>query len=207
MSRLLTDSEHVKQQRMRLVEERKEHRRKVKWRSDEAKIEVAKAYLAFGGNATLTAAAMKVPLATLNVWKASNWWKELLVQLRKEERLELSAKTKQVAQMAIGVLEDRLQHGDYIYDQKLGQLVRKPVNMKDAAKVASDMLNRKEILDKSMEENVNPVSNEDRLEAVARKFEQLVQQGLAHKQKQINVTDVVYIQEEKKNAENESGKT
>lgn len=204
MSRLLTDSEHVKQQRMRLVEERKEHRRKVKWRSDEAKIEVAKAYLAFGGNATLTAHAMNVPLATLNVWKASNWWKELLVQLRKEERLELSAKTKKIAQMAMEVLEDRMVNGDYIYDQKLGQLVRKPVNMKDAAKVASDMLNRKEILDKSMEENTNPVSNEDRLEAVARKFEQLVQQGLAHKQKQINVTDVVYIQEEKKNAEDES---
>lgn len=207
--RFLTDSEREKQNNIRraeremLVRERLEFRRKRK--TDECKIETVKTYLLLGGNLTLTAATTGISRNTLKVWKASKWWANVVEQLRKEEKLELSARTRDIVNKSLALMAERLENGDYIYDGKQGILVRKPVPAKELNVIAKDMLKQKEWLDKSIESNEKPESHMDKLEKLAEQFAQLAISAVQKPQQQINVTDVIFA-EEVKDAPNEERK-
>lgn len=202
-TRLLTDSNIKKQQaidhvlKAELVLERKKHQKKQRMRSDHTKIEVVKTYLALGGNLTLTSGATNIPHRTLCSWKASDWWKNLVQELKKEEKLVLSAKTKDIMERTMELTVDRIEHGDFIYDQKKGELIRKPLQAKDLHKITIDMMDRKEILDKATEEKVDLKSNDDKLVDLAKRFADLAQMALDKPKPTIEVTDVVYITEDK----------
>ncbi len=205
--RFLTDSEPKKQQalialeREALVAERKKHQRAYKMRSDDTKVDVVKTYLALGGNLTLTANVTEISRDTLKVWKASNWWKTIVEELQKQEKLELSAKTKRILEKTMEVLADRVINGDFIYDQKMGRLVRKPICAATAHKISVDLIDRTQLLDKATEEKDDETSTDlTRLADLAKRFELL-----ANKQEQqitqkpvVQVTDVVYIETPKK---------
>jgi len=137
--------------------------------SDKQKMEAVNSYLLLG-NLALTGRLLNIPEVTLRVWKATTWWKDAVSEVKASEKIELSARIKKLVDASITVIEDRMLNGDYQFDQKTGQTVRKPVNMKDAHKVSIDMQNRREILDKSevvvqTEEHV-----EDKLLKLAEKF-------------------------------------
>jgi len=188
-------------QRELLVKQRLEHRRKRK--TDQCKVDTVKTYLALGGNLTLTAAATGISRNTLKVWKTSNWWDKLIKEFRKEERLDLSVKTKKILEKSMEQLADRLEGGDYLYDPKARQLVRKPVGAKDLHRIAVDMIDRKEKIDKAID-GYNPddeKNNEDKLSKLAEQFAQLAITAVKNKDKpkMIEVTDVIFV-EEKKNA-------
>ncbi len=203
--RFLTDSEPKKQQALLLMEkealiaERKKHQRAYKMRSDDTKIEVVKTYLALGGNLTLTANVTEISRDTLKVWKASNWWKTIVEELQKQEKLELSAKTKRILEKTMEVLADRVMNGDFIYDQKQGKLVRKPICAATAHKISVDLIDRTQLLDKATEEKDDETSTDlSRLADLAKRFELL-----ANKQEQqltqkpvVEVTDVVFVKEQ-----------
>jgi len=197
---LLTDSEYKKKQaiaaidREVLIAERKKHQRKMTLRSDSTKIEVVKTYLALGGNATLTAAATKIPFDTIKTWKTTNWWNQLVNDMRKAEKLELSAKTKKILDKSLDLVMDRLDNGDFFYDQKSGQLVRKPIPARELNKIAVDMIDQKFILDKATEEQVELSTNEEKLAKLAERFAELAATALARKPA-VEVTDVVFVEE------------
>lgn len=203
-TRLLTDSKIKRQQaidhvlKKELVLERKKHQKKQRMRSDHTKIEVVKTFLALGGNLTLTAGSTNIPYRTLQAWKASDWWKNLVQELRKEEKLELSAKTKEIMERTMTLTIDRIDNGDFIYDQKKGELIRKPLQAKDLHKITIDMMDRKDVLDKATEERVDLKSNDDKLADLAKRFADLAQMALDKPKPTIEVTDVVYITEDQK---------
>lgn len=155
--------------------------------SDSQKIEAVTTYLALG-ELRLTAAVLKIPEITLRVWKQKEWWKDIERELRTQEDLVLSARLQKIISKSLEQVEDRLSHGDFIYDQKTGQLVRKPVSMKDAHKVSMDMVDKREAL-----LNRQPVTQtleavDSRLEKLAQKFAELANQA---KKPTIEVTDVI----------------
>ena len=203
VQRYLTDSTYDKKralqkaEREMLIKERLEHRRKRK--TDECKIETVKTYLCLGGNLTLTAGATGISRNTLKVWKSSRWWDQLIEQFRKEERLELSAKTKKILDKSLDLISDRLENGDFIYDTRQGKLVRKGVSAKELNQISKDMLKQKEALDKSMESNENPESHADKLEKLAEQFANLAVTAMNKKNKpqQITVTDVIFAKKVK----------
>jgi hypothetical protein len=137
--------------------------------SDKQKMEAVNSYLLLG-NLALTGRLLNIPEITLRVWKATTWWKDAVAEIKASEKIELSARIKKLVDASMTVVEDRMMNGDFQFDQKTGQVVRKPVNMKDAHKVAVDMQDRREILEKSevvvqTEEHV-----EDKLLKLAEKF-------------------------------------
>lgn len=113
--------------------------------SDSQKIEAVTTYLMLG-NLSLTAATLKIPRDTLKVWKASEWWKTMENELRVQDDLQISNKLKKILDKSIDVISDRLENGDFIYDTKSGEILRKPVSMKDANSVAKDMSDRRDVL-------------------------------------------------------------
>lgn len=138
--------------------------------SDTQRIELVTTWLATG-NLALSAATLGIPEVTARKWKASDWWKQIVEDLRQEENISLDAKLSKVVQKSVEQLLDRVEGGDYQYDQKTGQLVRKPISARDAAKITSDMLERRDILQGKKEQVSDSTKKvEDRLLKLADEF-------------------------------------
>ena len=162
--------------------------------SDSQKIEAVTLWLSLG-NLNLVGATLKIPEDTIRKWRATQWWKELAEEIQLQDRIQLSATAKNIVDKSLSVLADRLENGDWIYDQKSGQMRRKPVAMKDALAVADKMLDHKERLDKTQVGNESNETVENRLAGLMEKFAKLAAPQPAV------VTDVIYV--EKNNAPNE----
>lgn len=162
---------------------------KKRW-SDSQKVEAVQTYLILG-SLNLVSGALQIPFDTLKVWKASEWWKTMIEELRVQEDLQLSTRLKKIINRSYDVVEDRLEHGDFVYDQKTGKLRRKPVSMKDAHTVAKDMLVQQEhLIDRHMSETTVSVDKiEKRLADLAESFAKIAG---SVKTGPIEVTDVVF---------------
>ena len=157
--------------------------------SDAQKIEAVTLWLSLG-NLVLVGATLRIPEQTLRRWRATQWWKDIADEIQLQDRIQLSATAKNIIDKSLGVLADRLEHGDWIYDQKTGQMRRKPVAMKDALAVADRMLDRKEQLDKAQTHVQSSESVDQKLAKLMEKFSS-VASGLPQAQP---VTDVIYVE-------------
>lgn len=140
----------------------------LRW-SDQQKIDAAKSWLVLG-NTAMVGRLHGIPRITLMKWQESEWWHALIAELRLQDTIELSAKMKNLVQAAHSVVAQRLESGDAVLNQKTGQIVYKPVSMKDAHRVAVDLVNQKATLDKGYVAPDIPITNTDKLEALAEKF-------------------------------------
>jgi len=158
--------------------------KKAGWYTDDQKLEAVKVWL-ITGNLTHTAAALNIPLITLKKWKACKWWEELCQETRQEGHIQLSQRLKKVAEKALNETLDRLENGDWQYDPKTGTMVRKPVLMRDAHRVASDLMKTHLDMEKAPVQEEAIKATQDRLEALAATFA-----GFAKKVRRIEVIDV-----------------
>lgn len=158
--------------------------------SDAQKIEAVKTYLALG-EVRLTANVLKIPEVTLHNWKSKEWWKELERELRLQDDLQLSARLQKIISRSLSEVEDRLSNGDFLYDQKTGKFVRKPVSLKDAHKVAMDMVDKRDVLNNKMPVSQTLEAVEDKLDKLAAKFAEMANR----RRPAIEVTDVIIGQE------------
>ena len=162
-----------------------------KWWSDSQKIEAVTLWLTLG-NLVMVSATTRIPEDTLRKWRATQWWKELAEEIKLQDKMQLSASAKNLVDKSLAVIADRLEQGDWIYDQKTGQMRRKPVSMKDALAVADRMIEQKEKLEKTSVIQDSVESVEAKLTRLMEKFAQVAAPV---------VTDVIYV--EKDNAPNE----
>ena len=164
----LSDAESLKDRktRRRALEAKGKH-----W-SDGQKLEAVQTYLMLG-SVRMTAAALKIPEITLKVWRASTWWKDLESELKIQDELQLSTRLKKIAEKSFAAVEDRLEHGNFVFDQKTGKIRRIPVNLKDAHKVALDSIQQKELIGKKHVDVANDGQILDKLEQLANKFAEM----------------------------------
>ncbi|MGL5077201.1 MAG: hypothetical protein ACRDBG_15435 [Waterburya sp.] len=155
--------------------------------SDKQKIDAVKCWL-ITGNASATAAHLGIPLVTFNTWRYSQWWDDIVKELKTENNIKLSNRLRVIAEKAMSAVEDRLENGDWIYDQKTGDMRRKPMNGKDASKIASEMLDRQIKVEKLPQEDEKQEKILDRLEAIKQSF-------LSMSKPKIEVTDVIFGEE------------
>lgn len=186
-----------KSSRSRAVSATKAH-----W-SDKQKIEACTTYFILGGNLSLTAQKLKIPHETLRTWKKTDWWKELEDDIRKEERLTLSTKLRNLMDASLSLVEDRLNHGDWIYDQKNGELLRKPVSMKDAGKLAMDAANLRTKMDIQENHTVAAEHIEDKLNKLAKAFSDLAN---GKKLEGTDAEDIDYVERVEEDAIHEERK-
>jgi len=168
--------------------------------SDAQKMEAVQSWLVLG-NLALVSRLLSIPEVTLRYWKASEWWNTVVAEIRSQEKIELSNKLKSIVNASLAVVEDRLSNGDYMFDQKTGQTIRKPVNMKDAHKVAVDLQDRQETLEKAsmQKQETSDESVETKLLALADKFAELATKKIDQKvleHRTVEVEDAVLKDEE-----------
>ena len=78
----------------------------------------------------------------------------MVATYREEKALVVDSKMASIVDKALEKVDDRLENGDIVLNNKTGELIRKPVSMKDAALVARDLLVRQEAIRKSTDEAV-----------------------------------------------------
>ena len=164
---------------------------KARW-SDDQKTEVVKAYIILG-SLELAAAAARIPFETCRNWKTTGWWAALVDEYRETEKLVLSTRLKGIVEKSLTIVEDRLENGDFIWDQKAQTLIRKPVLMKDAAKVGVDFMGHQYKLVSTEQRQMEEEGVKEKLEKLARSFEEFANKQ--QKKADVNVTDVVFVKE------------
>lgn len=164
-------------------------KRKEKLYPDSKKLEAMKLWL-LTGNLMHTAAALNLPFPTVRGWRYSDWWARGIEELKTEDHIQLSNRLKTIAEKSLAQMEDRLERGDWVLDRVSGQLVRKPVSLRDTTQAFNSIHDRRLRLEESPKDEQNNKQVMDRLQALASKFEEI-----ANKKNPIQVTDVVFVEE------------
>ena len=91
-------------------------------------------------------------------------------------------------------VEDRLVNGDYGFNQKTGEIFRKPVNMKDAHKVAVDMIDQKLKVEGRATQQVEKLDTMNQLEFLAKKFAEFATMSKTDLKQAINQDVIIDVE-------------
>lgn len=111
----------------------------------EKKIEVVSQFLVLG-NLKMVSAMTGVSYDLVRQWKVQPWWKELETEIRQTQNIEMDTKLSKIVDKSLDAVLDRVENGDFIYDQKKGEIIRKPVALRDVHRVSIDTLSKRELL-------------------------------------------------------------
>lgn len=165
-------------------------------RQDQEKLDLVKTYLMLDKNLSLAAKTLAIPYQTALGWKNhSAWWDAIEQKLLQQEEIQMSGRLKKIIDLSSAAIVERLEKGDWVFNQKKGTIERKPVTMRDAAMVLKEAKSIEHAARQQIVEEVDKQSIKDTLAQLAKNFEELAQ-----KQKEkpkIEVTDVVFIEESK----------
>lgn len=114
------------------------------------RIEVVKCYI-ITGSLRRVSEATGVHLKTLTEWRDQEWWSDITAEIKKQREAKLDNKLSNIVEKALEVVEDRLNNGDLVLNNKTGELIRKPVPLREASKAANELLARQQQLQKNSE--------------------------------------------------------
>jgi len=112
---------------------------------DKKKMEAVTTYLSVG-TLEMTSALTSVPVETLRTWKRSDWWKNHILELQEEENTAIGKRLSKILDKTLKEVEDRIEHGEFMYDPRTGKTLRIPAKLRDVHKVSTDLIDKKEQL-------------------------------------------------------------
>ena len=113
----------------------------------EHKIKVVATLLATG-NMAHAARTHNIDYSTLQDWKKKPWWPKLLAEVKQAARADLQTKMSKIVSKALDAVEDRIENGEVVLNNKTGELLRKPASLRDVNNVASGMISQQIQLEK-----------------------------------------------------------
>ena len=170
------------------------------WRSEKDRIRAATVY-AVTGSAVQTSEITGIPAGTIRQWKTHDWWPQIIDRIRQEKDDELDVKFTEIVDKTINQINDRIEKGDFVYNVKTGEIVRKPMGGKELGVVTSIFVDKRELLRGKRKIHTDQQSIKDKLDSIAKMLrmkEPITIEG--------EITDVESFQEQKQ--ENpDTGKT
>lgn len=144
-----------------------------------------------------------IPYQTIKEWHATDWWKSVEDDILSQKKTKLSGQIEKVRDKAVNVVEDRLDNGDFFYDQKSGELIRRPVSADSAARILNSTLNtsvRLEELRQNEKRIENVEKTQDRLTKLKEEFAKFARAT----QIEGKVNNAIHEEREEKLSEGES---
>lgn len=165
--------------------------------SDEDRLNAIQQFI-ITGSMQKVAGITNIPVNTLRDWrKFAPWWKDLEEVLREEGNLERASEITELTDNVIKALEDRVQKGDHHYNPRTGEIVRVPVRAGDLNKLASNLIEKKQMLTKQPTSYTASTDNKSQLESkliqLAATFEKFTS-GQAGKAAQQTLTNIEYAE-------------
>lgn len=183
--------EKIKQRNLRV-----KHKKNASW-PFEKKLEVVSQYLILG-NMKQVAVLTGVSHDLIRQWKGQPWWSELEKEIRNTQNIEMDTKITKIVDKTLDATLDRVENGDYFYDQKSGEVKRRPVPLRDVHRVAVDMLGKRELI-REGSQNRNEgskISVEENLKLLAQEFAKWVKGEEKPVIDLVEVEDAVYEERE-----------
>lgn len=152
------------------------------------KMEVVARYMLLG-NLRVVSEQCGVHYGTLLDWKKSDWWPDMVEQIRRQKRGKTNQSITKLIEQSLEVMEDRLENGDYVMNNKTGQIVRKPVGVKEATTIAHQLLQRQQAIDEleaKLSKNEDTV--QETLSLLAREFQKW------NKTKKNDASDIEFVE-------------
>lgn len=155
----------------------KKHIRNATW-PKEKKIQVVAQWLALG-NLRLVAATTGVSYGMVRQWKLQPWWKEYETEIRNMENIKLDSGMTKIVERSLEVIQDRLENGDHVLNNKTGEIERRPVSMRDASRVTSELLTKRELLrgNATSRSEAQQIPIQEQLKTLAMEFAKMTQIG------------------------------
>ena len=125
-----------------------QHHRPNQYWSKEKKLQVVAQWLSLG-NLRLVSEVSGVSYGLIRQWRGEHWWNEFENEIRRTEGVQLQSKIGKIVNKALEEVADRLEHGEVVLNNKTGELVRKPVQMRDVHRVAADLISKREEIRKN----------------------------------------------------------
>jgi hypothetical protein len=113
----------------------------------EKKIECVSKYLVLG-NFRLVAELSGVGYTVIKDWSKTGWWKDLEAEIKASRRIEQDSKLSRIVDKALDTIADRLDNGEVVVNPTNGELLRRPVALRDANNTANTLMQRQAILEK-----------------------------------------------------------
>jgi len=146
--------------------------------SEKKQLEVVTTYLALG-NLAETSRVCNIPLITVKKWKEKPWWSELVSSIQSGDGQKADNKMSKVIDKALDLIMDRMEQGDYQYDQKTGRLVKVPLKARDLERVASGLFDKRQLIRKQPTNiKASDLGQADRLLKLAEQFAVMAGQKL-----------------------------
>lgn len=143
------------------------------WWSDAKRNEALTVYLATG-SPKLTSEQTNIPIDTINKWKISQWWKDKVNELQKNEYDLLDVKLSKAIDKALDGVMDRLENGDFIYDVRTGKVRRSPAKLREVNTTFSQLLDKRQLLRKQPTKIVEQQTTAAQLQNLAEQFTKFV---------------------------------
>ncbi len=122
---------------------------------------------------------MGIPYKTLEMWKSQDWWKELVTKLQSEEDTKLDSKTSKIVDKALDALMDRIENGEYIYDQKTGKVKQTPAKLADLTRAFNVVLDKRQLLRGQPTKIIEQTTTATQLQNLADQFASFVKKQTA----------------------------
>ena len=143
------------------------------------------------GNMRLVSEQTGVSYDTLAEWKRSEWWPEMVDQLRRQKKQKTSDSITKVVEQSLEIMQDRLDNGDPFFNQKTGKIEYKPVGVRDVTTIASSLLQRQIQLEELAERSaVKTDTVQETLATLAKEFQKWNKKS----PEIINVEDAVVVE-------------
>ena len=141
----------------------------------EKKLQIVAQWLAIG-NLRLVSEVCGVSYGLLRQWRMQPWWNEFESEIRKTEGIQMDNKITKIVNKALQEVEDRMENGEIVLNNKTGELVRKPVQLRDVHKVATDMIARREQLREAERATptIQAIPVQDQLKVLAAEFARMM---------------------------------
>lgn len=117
----------------------------------EKRVEVVSQFLVLG-NLKMVSAITGVSYELVREWKTQPWWKELESEIRQTQNIEMDTKLSKIVDKSLDAVLDRVENGEFFYDQKAGKIKRKPASLRDVARVSVDMISKRELIRHGVED-------------------------------------------------------
>ena len=143
------------------------------------------------GNMRVASEMSGIPYETIRSWKKTDWWPQLVEEYKQEQRQELASRLGKITSTALEIMEDRLVNGEYILNNKTGEIQRKPVGLRDANQAANNLMTQRI----KLEELNEKVSSRE--ETISEVLKQLAVEftKINKKAQKKDATDVPFVEE------------
>ena len=87
-------------------------------------------------------------MRTVTLWKSQEWWSKLVNDIQSGEGQRTDNKMSKTIDKALDMLMERMEQGDYQYDQKTGRLVKVPLKARDLERVVGGLFDKRQLIRK-----------------------------------------------------------